>query len=193
MAEFTPLSTSYQDDILSSSNTRRKYTQVSNSDGTVSFEDKTQYDQEGSLLSAGDMNRTNQAINGIYANRIVDLEDLALVTETGFFVDAKPISDIYKETVTELESVATSYGLTVLHKKIGNLHTIRIAGTLSGALTTHKFTIPTECAPTQTVYENVRVGKIWCEIQILSTGSVTITADSTVTGSQYINKWITYV
>ena len=35
MATYKPLSTDFKDDILASQNSKRKYTQVNNSDGTV--------------------------------------------------------------------------------------------------------------------------------------------------------------
>ena len=45
--EFTPLKTDYKDDILDSSNSRRKYQEISNSDGSKSFSDMTEYSQVG--------------------------------------------------------------------------------------------------------------------------------------------------
>lgn len=101
-------------------------------------------------------------------------------------------NDIYIDLDADIETVATSYGMTVLHKKVGSLHTIRIAGDLAGTLTTHTFSIPEGCRPTQAVYEMTRIGNIWCEVRILSSGEVRLTADSTVNGGGYINKWITY-
>lgn len=93
MAEFTPLPTDYVDDILSSSNTRRKYQQTDNPDGTKSFTDVTEYDQEGTDFGAVDVNRTNKAINNIYSERILTFEEVEMVTETGFFVDAQVINE----------------------------------------------------------------------------------------------------
>ena len=52
MATYTPLSTDFKDDILASQNSKRKYTQVNNSDGTVSFQDSTAYSQVGSSYGA---------------------------------------------------------------------------------------------------------------------------------------------
>lgn len=101
MAEFTPLPTDYVDDILSSSNTRRKYQQTDNFDGTKSFTDVTEYKQEGTDFGAVDVNRTNKAINDLYKNRIVSLDNLDLVTETGFFVDALVVKNIAKRYVVE--------------------------------------------------------------------------------------------
>lgn len=39
-------------------------------------------------------------------------------------------------------AVTGSYGLSVNHAKIGKFHLMRIAGTLTGALTKHTITLP---------------------------------------------------
>lgn len=58
------LKTSYTDDVLDTSkNTKRKYNIIQNEDGTVSFEDVTEYLQIGDVFSGGDLNKTNAAIN----------------------------------------------------------------------------------------------------------------------------------
>lgn len=57
------LKTNYKDDILASGTTVRKYTQVTNSDGTVSFTDATEYQQEGDTFGANDINSTNAEVN----------------------------------------------------------------------------------------------------------------------------------
>ena len=58
------LKTDYKDDILDTSvNTKRKYRQIDNEDGTFSLEDETEYTQEGDSFGATDINRTNEAIN----------------------------------------------------------------------------------------------------------------------------------
>ena len=58
------LKTDYKDDIIASGTTR-KYSQTSNSDGTVSFTDETDYSQTGDTFGAVDINKTNKAINQI--------------------------------------------------------------------------------------------------------------------------------
>ena len=88
------LPTNFKDDILASSNTKRKYQQTFNSDGSVSLEDVTQYQQKGSDFGAQQVNQTNGAINNIYDERILTLEEAALVTEPGFFVDAQVIAEL---------------------------------------------------------------------------------------------------
>lgn len=63
MADFTPLLTNFKDDILASSNSKRKYNMIHNSDGTVSFEDVTVYSQQGSEFGAKEVNEEREAIN----------------------------------------------------------------------------------------------------------------------------------
>lgn len=45
----------------------RKYQEVSNGDGTVSFTDATEYTQQGDRFGANDINVTNGAINSVIA------------------------------------------------------------------------------------------------------------------------------
>lgn len=107
MATYKPLSTDFKDDILASQNSKRKYTQVNNSDGTVSFQDSTAYKQVGSLYGAKEVNEEREAINNVYANKLVTLDEIDLVTEEGYFVDAKAVKelnskipDVYYEEVS---------------------------------------------------------------------------------------------
>ena len=93
---FTPLSTDYKDEILSEVNTQRKYKQTVNEDGTISLQDMTAYEQEGSTYSAKDINEERKAINDIYANKVVSLEEASLVTEPGFFCDALVVNELNK-------------------------------------------------------------------------------------------------
>lgn len=55
------LKTDYGDDIYSG---KRKFQMTTNDDGTVSFDDATEYQQVGDEFGAGDVNRTNTAVNG---------------------------------------------------------------------------------------------------------------------------------
>lgn len=91
---YTPLSTDFKDQILSDVNTQRKYKQTVNEDGTVSLLDMTAYDQQGSSYSAKDINEERKAINDIYANKLVSLDEIDLVTEEGYFVDAKAVKEL---------------------------------------------------------------------------------------------------
>lgn len=57
------LSTDFKDDVLASSNSKRKYNMIHNPDGTVSFEDVTVYSQEGSDFGAKEVNEEREEIN----------------------------------------------------------------------------------------------------------------------------------
>lgn len=63
------LKTDYKDDVLDTTqNTRRKYQMINNGDGTVSFEDVTEYLQQGDSFGADDINDTNEEVNIINDN-----------------------------------------------------------------------------------------------------------------------------
>ena len=103
---YTPLRTDFKDDILDSSNYKRKYKQVVNSDGTFSFQDETTYQQVGSDYGAKEVNEERKAINKIYENKLVTLDDVALVTEEGFFVDALAVKELSSKLAKSNDSIA---------------------------------------------------------------------------------------
>lgn len=94
----TPLSTDFKDDILASANPKRKYQMIYNDDGSVSFTDVTQYDQTGSIFGAKEVNEERAAINNIDERRLVTLDEIDLVTEEGYFVDAKAVAELNSKT-----------------------------------------------------------------------------------------------
>lgn len=83
------LQTNYLDDILAQSmNGKRKY-RITRADGTfeeVTLEDVSEYEQVGSNFGAGDINKTNQAVNEKFDSG--DVVDPMLTTEPGFAADA---------------------------------------------------------------------------------------------------------
>lgn len=103
MATYKPLSTDFKDDILASQNSKRKYTHVNNSDGTVSFQDSTAYSQVGSSYGAKEVNEEREAINNIYANKLVSLDEIDLVTEEGYFVDAKAVKELNSKMMADVQ------------------------------------------------------------------------------------------
>ena len=122
MATYKPLSTDFKDDILASQNSKRKYTQVNNSDGTVSFQDSTAYSQVGSSYGAKEVNEEREAINNIYANKLVTLNEIDLVTEPGFFVDAQVVKELNSKTSYNFESSAWTNPTYHITKKSGIVH-----------------------------------------------------------------------
>lgn len=60
------LRTNYKDDVLDTSlNEKRKYRMITNDDGTVSFEDVTEYLQVGDSFGSVDINKTNEEIENV--------------------------------------------------------------------------------------------------------------------------------
>ena len=114
------LPVNFKDDILAASNVKRKYRQTTNDDSTVSFEDVTNYSQEGSEFGAKEVNQTNGAINNIYNERILTLEEAALVTEPGFFVDAQVITELNGNNYELDESEDTYESERIWYKKYNN-------------------------------------------------------------------------
>lgn len=83
------LPTNYYDDILSASMNGKKKFRLTYRNGTteeVTIEDISEYDQYGSKFGAGDINKTNQAVNEKFDAD--DVVDPMLTTERGFAADA---------------------------------------------------------------------------------------------------------
>lgn len=93
----TVIPTNFQDDELAEEmQGRRRYRQILNLDGTVSFEDETDYDTEGSTFGASRVNEMAQNINeSADVNKIIDdLEDIAVVTQNGFMAGALAVKEL---------------------------------------------------------------------------------------------------
>ena len=83
------LPTNFLDDILSTSMGGKRRFKITRLDGTseeVTIEDISKYDQVGSTFGAGDINKTNQAVNEKFDSG--DVVDPMLTTEPGFAADA---------------------------------------------------------------------------------------------------------
>jgi hypothetical protein len=90
------LRTDYKDDILDVSvNTQRKYRQVDNGDGTISFVDVTVYSQQGDTFGAGDVNKINSSLVDLITGTIPSGETSITLTDEKIKSDS--IIDIYFE------------------------------------------------------------------------------------------------
>lgn len=87
------LKTNYVDDVLDTTkNQLRKYQQIQNDDGTVSFVDVTEYTQVGTSFGAKDINDTNAAINDVNGKLSVRYNtdtDTVQILYNGTWVDWK--------------------------------------------------------------------------------------------------------
>lgn len=96
MAKAT-LPTNYKDDILNSSmNGKRRYQEIPNSDGTISLEDKTTYDQTGTNFGASQVNEMNRNINeSADAGRIIDsLSSIMTNTQQKYIAGALALKEV---------------------------------------------------------------------------------------------------
>lgn len=80
------LKTDYKDDILSESSAKRKYNLETNSDGTVSFNDVTEYQQTGDTFGATDINKTNEMVNKMAEVANKSLQIVSFDASTGELV-----------------------------------------------------------------------------------------------------------
>lgn len=85
------LPVNFKDDILKENmNGKRRFNMIQNSDGTVSFEDVTEYTQVGSTFGAAQINATNEAVNNAAdASKIIDdLDTIKANTKAGYIAGA---------------------------------------------------------------------------------------------------------
>lgn len=85
------LPVNFKDDILKENmNGKRRFNMIQNIDGTVSFEDVTDYAQVGSTFGAAQINATNTAVNNAAdASKIIDdLDTIKANTKAGYIAGA---------------------------------------------------------------------------------------------------------
>ena len=91
------LPVNFKDDILKENmNGKRRFNMIQNSDGTVSFEDVTDYAQVGSTFGAAQINATNTAVNNAAdASKIIDsLETIKANTQSGYIAGALAVKEL---------------------------------------------------------------------------------------------------
>ena len=96
------LLTDFQDDVISESmNGKRRYMMENNTDGTISLEDVTEYEQVGNSYGAGQINATNEAVNqSLDANKLIkDLDTIGALTEEGYVPDALAVKALTESLV----------------------------------------------------------------------------------------------
>ena len=100
------LKTNYKDDVLDTSkNEKRKFRMIQNDDGTVSFDDATEYTQQGDAFGAADINATNAKINE-QNQSLTNLKNPAKGTEGILVNSGSPLTKdcllIYTITTTDV-------------------------------------------------------------------------------------------
>ena len=129
------LPVNFKDDILKENmNGKRRFKMIQNTDGTVSFEDVTDYTQVGSTFGAAQINATNEAVNNAAdASKIIDsLETIKANTQSGYIAGAL--------AVKELNSNLSGKSLKIVHFETGgsgNYKTANIIFDVSNFSTLH--------------------------------------------------------
>ena len=133
------LPTNFKDDILDTSvNTRRKYRMYENADGTVEFEDVTEYSQVGSEFGAGQINDINEEVNQKFDKNMVvrDLNTIGAMTKEGYVPDALALKEV-NQSLEELGSFESGSKYNII--KIGKQRIIHIYGYNNASITTNLF------------------------------------------------------
>ena len=122
------LTTDFKDDIMQEAmNGKRRYKMINNSDGTISLEDATTYDQVGSNFGAGQMNATNAAVNASAdAGKIIDdIDAIRNVTKEGYMAGALALKQIDNSLESQPQFVYDEDGkITGYTTKIGGADTV---------------------------------------------------------------------
>ena len=77
---------------------------IQNDDGTVSFEDVTEYTQTGDSFGAKDINETNTEVEKKFDS--TDVVDPMVTTQAGFAADAKATGDALKSQNSKIDGLA---------------------------------------------------------------------------------------
>lgn len=151
------LATDFKDDIMQESmNGKRRYRMVNNSDGTVSFEDVTDYQQVGNSYGAGQINTTNEAVNASAdAGKIIDdIDTIRNVTKEGYVAGALALKQVDNslddyELVGEINSLNGQLSIDrskykrlfiqLNQSQIGILNSHEIPNRINGGYSTGRF------------------------------------------------------
>lgn len=106
------LPTNFKDDVLGSQmGGKRRYRLINNEDGTISFEDVTEYSQTGSDFGSAQMNATNLAVNeSADKNKIIDsISDIMANEQSGYIAGALAVKELNKVKVLSKDE----FGVTI--------------------------------------------------------------------------------
>lgn len=139
------LSTTYKNDIMNSAmGGKRRYNLINNSDGTISLEDVTTYDQKGTDFTATDVNKITTAVNASAdSSKIIDSKDSVLATTaTGYMAGAKAVKEIFEQLNSNLNVKLED----IIGEKVHHAHNNGQTGwnILWGAESTRVYTTPSD-------------------------------------------------
>jgi len=134
------LSTSFKDDVLDTSvNESRKYTMITNSDGTVSFIDVTTYTTQGSTFTMGSINIQNSMINNADADAdsLEELMDEYITAIT----DELTTLGVTTDATTDIDDVVTNISTMASNKYAAGVSAVKVGTAVaSNVLSGYTFT-----------------------------------------------------
>lgn len=142
------LKTDYKDDVIKDGEQLRKYKLISNNDGTISFEDVTDYEQSGDIFGCDDINVTNKKINEIDDNQNIKSISLESLKDSGVTNtdDIVPICEAMSANTnftyqisTTTESYPATYGVVSITKINDGRCTMTCVNASSGATASTTF------------------------------------------------------
>ena len=116
------LKTNYKDDVLDTSkNEKRKFRMIQNDDGTVSFEDASEYTQEGDPFGSADINATNGKVNEINESLIKKQDASTAITTSN--ISSQNVNSVGGSTINDIHTDAQKRAETRQEKLIMELYT----------------------------------------------------------------------
>lgn len=180
------LPVNFKDDVLASSmDGKRRYNMITNSDGTVSFEDVTTYSQEGSNFGSAQINNTNGAINTINNNVLDTIEQISANTSGGKFAGALALKNVNNS----IQWKSIYYGAIVpVNVNVENKEELRLRLLLSDKQYSPYITISTE--QTDGIWVLFcQVGSNIASVQFSITNNVLAYASHNFVGNWKIDKF----
>lgn len=182
--DFTPFKADYKDDILDSSNSRRKYQEISNSDGSKSFIDMTGYSQTGDSFGSKELNEERAAINEI----VVELNE---------------VRDNLNANRTTANQGGTALPLypTIYIYRSGQVVFIRSSGNMQGTIDANYETIvatsgslPEKYRPTSNIiaFSPINANGDLMRIEITTNGEISFTPTNNISSGSPLNLYFTY-
>lgn len=169
------LRTDFKDDVLNIiTNEKRKYRMINNADGTVSFEDVTDYVQQGDTFGAAEVNQITEKVNSCLTR--ADVVDNAESTATDLPASANIVRELKEDLNDCFQSV--SDGKTLVASAITGKGVATGATATFSQMATNISSIKTTVTPTAG-NKNTKTAKLSTYGSTSATPSITLPANGT--------------
>lgn len=108
----TKLPVNFKDDVIDTSvSDRRRYNLITNSDGTISLEDVTTYEQIGSNFGAIEVNKTNGTVNDLIDNVTEEKQNIDVIKDREFILINQAVLEFSNKIATISDARITENSL----------------------------------------------------------------------------------